>query len=118
MDRSPPGVARQGKEFTRLRDEISQARRDLPWERVEKSYTLDGPDGKETLAELFGSCSQLIVYHFMFDPRRRDEEFAKDDPSIILWFRKDLEVHNSALKGFTPTPVITTPFWNPWQLHY
>jgi peptide/nickel transport system substrate-binding protein len=46
------------------------------------------------------------------------EEFAKDDPSIILWFRKDLEVHNSALKGFTPTPVITTPFWNPWQLHY
>ena len=46
------------------------------------------------------------------------EEFAKDDPSIILWFRKDLEVYNSALKGFTPTPVITTPFWNTWQLHY
>jgi peptide/nickel transport system substrate-binding protein len=46
------------------------------------------------------------------------EEFAKDDPSIILWFRKDLEVYNSALKGFSPTPVITTPFWNPWQLHY
>ncbi|HXL62636.1 MAG TPA: ABC transporter substrate-binding protein, partial [Mycobacterium sp.] len=46
------------------------------------------------------------------------EEFAKDDPSIILWFRKDLEVYNTALKGFTPTPVITTPFWNTWQLHY
>jgi peptide/nickel transport system substrate-binding protein len=46
------------------------------------------------------------------------EEFAKDDPSIILWFRKDLEVYNTALKGLTPTPVITTPFWNPWQLHY
>ena len=55
------------KGFTRLRDEIAQARRDLPWERIEKSYTLDGPDGKETLADLFGSCSQLIVYHFMFD---------------------------------------------------
>ena len=27
-----------------------------------------GPDGKETLAELFGGKSQLIVYHFMFGP--------------------------------------------------
>jgi predicted dithiol-disulfide oxidoreductase (DUF899 family) len=55
------------KEFTRQRDRISQARRDLPWERVEKTYVLEGPDGKQSLAELFGDCSQLIVYHFMFD---------------------------------------------------
>jgi ABC-type transport system substrate-binding protein len=41
-------------------------------------------------------------------------EFSKDDPSIILWFRKDLEVYSDALKGFTSTPVILTPFWNPW----
>ncbi|GAC1659294.1 MAG: peptide-binding protein [Candidatus Elarobacter sp.] len=45
-------------------------------------------------------------------------EFAEDDPSIILWFRKDLEVYTSALKGFTSTPVITTPFWHTWELHY
>jgi ABC-type transport system substrate-binding protein len=45
-------------------------------------------------------------------------EFAADDPSIILWFRKDLEVHVDALKGFSPTPVITTPFWNTWEYHY
>jgi predicted dithiol-disulfide oxidoreductase (DUF899 family) len=56
------------KEFTRLRDELSQARRDLPWERVEKDYVFDGPNGKESLSDLFGKCSQLIVYHFMFDP--------------------------------------------------
>ena len=56
------------KEFTKLRDQLSQARRDLPWERVEKSYVLDGPNGKETLADLFAGKSQLIVYHFMFDP--------------------------------------------------
>ena len=55
------------KEFTRLRDQISQARRDLPWERIEKTYVFDGPAGKQTLAELFGSSSQLVVYHFMFD---------------------------------------------------
>lgn len=57
------------KEFTRLRDELSQARRELPWERVEKDYVFDGPDGKETLAQLFAGRSQLIVYHFMYGPK-------------------------------------------------
>jgi predicted dithiol-disulfide oxidoreductase (DUF899 family) len=56
------------KEFTRLRDELSQQRRDLPWERVEKRYAFDGPNGKESLSDLFGDRSQLIVFHFMFDP--------------------------------------------------
>ncbi len=56
------------KEFTRLRDELSQARRELPWQAIEKNYVFDGPDGKQTLAELFEGRSQLIVYHFMFDP--------------------------------------------------
>ncbi len=56
------------KEFTRLRDEISRQRRELPWERVEKRYVFDGPGGKETLADLFEGRSQLIVYHFMFGP--------------------------------------------------
>jgi len=56
------------KEFTRLRDQLSQQRRNLPWERVDKHYVFEGPNGKETLAELFAGKSQLIVYHFMFDP--------------------------------------------------
>jgi len=56
------------KLFTRLRDEISKDRRELPWEAVEKSYVFEGPNGKETLAELFGGRSQLMVYHFMLGP--------------------------------------------------
>jgi predicted dithiol-disulfide oxidoreductase (DUF899 family) len=56
------------KEFTRLRDEISRHRRELPWERVEQKYVFDGPSGSETLAQLFGKCTQLIVYHFMYGP--------------------------------------------------
>jgi predicted dithiol-disulfide oxidoreductase (DUF899 family) len=56
------------KEFTRLRDQISRQRRDLPWERVDKTYTFDGPNGKETLSQLFEGRSQLVVFHFMFDP--------------------------------------------------
>jgi predicted dithiol-disulfide oxidoreductase (DUF899 family) len=56
------------KEFTKLRDQLSQARRDLPWTRVTKRYEFDGPGGRETLADLFEGRSQLIVYHFMFAP--------------------------------------------------
>ena len=56
------------KEFTRLRDELSRQRRELPWEKVEKNYVFDGPRGKVTLSELFGGRGQLIVYHFMFGP--------------------------------------------------
>jgi predicted dithiol-disulfide oxidoreductase (DUF899 family) len=56
------------KEFTRLRDELSRQRRDLPWEHVDKDYVFEGPDGKQTLAELFDGRSQLVVYHFMFGP--------------------------------------------------
>ena len=56
------------KEFTRLRDQLSAERRELPWVRVEKSYVFEGPDGEETLADLFDGRSQLLVYHFMFGP--------------------------------------------------
>src|ERR1700674_894760 len=56
------------KEFTRLRDELSRQRRELPWEQVKKKYVFTGPKGKETLADLFDGRSQLIVYHFMFGP--------------------------------------------------
>lgn len=56
------------KEFTRLRDELSRQRRELPWERVEKHYIFDGPKGSETFSALFDGRSQLIVYHFMLGP--------------------------------------------------
>ena len=56
------------KEFTRLRDQLSRERRDLPWEAVDREYLFDGPDGRQTLPELFDGRSQLVVYHFMFGP--------------------------------------------------
>ena len=56
------------KEFSRLRDELSQRRRQLPWEAVEKKYVFEGPRGKESLADLFDGRKQLVVYHFMFGP--------------------------------------------------
>jgi len=56
------------KAFTRARDELSRKRRALPWQRVEKNYMFDTPDGKQSLADLFGGKGQLIIYHFMLGP--------------------------------------------------
>jgi predicted dithiol-disulfide oxidoreductase (DUF899 family) len=56
------------KSFSRQRDALSAARRQLPWVRVDKQYVFDAPGGKETLADLFDGRSQLVVYHFMFGP--------------------------------------------------
>ena len=56
------------KEFTRLRDQLSRARRELPWERVEKAYRFEDEHGAQTLSELFDGRSQLVVYHAMFNP--------------------------------------------------
>ena len=56
------------KEFTKARDRLSAERRELPWVKVDKNYVFDGPDGKQTLADLFDGRSQLVVYHFMFGP--------------------------------------------------
>lgn len=56
------------KEFTRARDELSRQRRQLPWVKVDKNYVFDTPNGKQSLADLFGGRSQLIVYHFMLGP--------------------------------------------------
>ncbi|MBS0196405.1 MAG: thioredoxin family protein [Planctomycetes bacterium] len=56
------------KELTRRRDALAAKVRDLPWVKVEKPYTFDAPGGSRSLADLFGDRTQLIVYHFMFDP--------------------------------------------------
>jgi predicted dithiol-disulfide oxidoreductase (DUF899 family) len=56
------------KDFTRQRDELSRQRRELPWERVETNYVFEGPNGPQTLGDLFAGRGQLIVYHFMFGP--------------------------------------------------
>ena len=61
-------LLKEEKEFTILRDQLSQQRRDLPWVQVNKEYVFDGPNGKQTLSELFDGRSQLIIYHLMYDP--------------------------------------------------
>lgn len=54
------------KQLTRLHDQVNAERRSLPWVKVEKNYVFEGPNGQETLADLFEGRSQLVVYHFMW----------------------------------------------------
>jgi predicted dithiol-disulfide oxidoreductase (DUF899 family) len=55
-------------ELTQLRQELARKRRELPWVRVEKEYTLETDEGTKSLAELFDGHSQLLIYHIMFGP--------------------------------------------------
>jgi predicted dithiol-disulfide oxidoreductase (DUF899 family) len=76
----PPAVDRQTwlqarlellereKAFTRARDELSRARRQLPWVKVEEDYRFDSDAGRQTLSDLFSGRSQLVVQHFMYAP--------------------------------------------------
>src|SRR5579864_7957293 len=54
------------KNFMRVTEAFNEERRALPWVKVTKNYEFDGPNGKETLADLFEGRSQLIIYHHMF----------------------------------------------------
>jgi predicted dithiol-disulfide oxidoreductase (DUF899 family) len=56
------------KELTRLSDDLARRRRELPWVRIDKDYCFDTESGEATIAGLFGGRSQLLVYHFMFEP--------------------------------------------------
>jgi len=60
------------KEWTRLRDALSEERRALPWVRIDKEYVFEGPSGRETLSDLFAGRSQLVVKHFMLGPGWKD----------------------------------------------
>lgn len=68
------------KELTRMRDRLSEERRQLPWVKVTKAYEFDSHKGKETLSDLFEGRSQLIVQHFMFGP-----DWEEGCPSCSFW---------------------------------
>lgn len=56
------------KELLRQLDDLRRQRRELPWTQVTKPYVFTGAHGRQTLRDLFGNASQLIVQHFMFAP--------------------------------------------------
>jgi predicted dithiol-disulfide oxidoreductase (DUF899 family) len=68
------------KELNRLRDELAEQRRQLPWVPVAKEYRFEGPDGERSLRDLFDGRGQLLVFHFMFGP-----DWDEGCPSCSFW---------------------------------
>ena len=60
------------KDLTRRRDALNVERRRLPMVETEKSYAFEGTSGEVGLLDLFDGQAQLMVQHFMFDPRWDD----------------------------------------------
>jgi predicted dithiol-disulfide oxidoreductase (DUF899 family) len=56
------------KALTRSRDALAAERRRMPWLAVEKKYAFDGPNGKQSLLDLFNDRRQLVVYRAFFEP--------------------------------------------------
>jgi predicted dithiol-disulfide oxidoreductase (DUF899 family) len=87
----------QEKRLTREGDALSEARRRLPMVRIDKDYVFEGPEGRVKLLDLFQGHSQLIVYHFMFDPTWEKAcagctGFVKDLPDLA-----ELHKHDTSL---------------------
>jgi predicted dithiol-disulfide oxidoreductase (DUF899 family) len=61
-------IRERHQEIIKPLEELTRQRREIPWVKVEKSYTLDTEDGPKALEELFDGRSQLLIYHMMFGP--------------------------------------------------
>ena len=93
------------KEWTRLRDRLAEERRALPWVKIDKDYVFEGPNGKQTLGELFAGRSQLVIKHFMLGP-------GWQDPCVGCSFESDhldgavvhLENHDVSLVAVSRAP--------------
>src|SRR5260370_12370519 len=94
------------KELLHAADAVKRQARELPWVKVDKPYVFDGPNGKQTLADLFDGRSQLVVYHFMFGP-----EWKEGCPScsFVMDHTDGMLVH-LAQRDVTFTAISRAPF--------
>ncbi|MEX2592792.1 MAG: DUF899 domain-containing protein [Anditalea sp.] len=61
-------LLKKEKDLTAHRDKLNAERRRLPMVKIDKGYEFEGSQGKVSLADMFESRQQLLIYHFMLDP--------------------------------------------------
>jgi predicted dithiol-disulfide oxidoreductase (DUF899 family) len=110
------------KEYTRMRDQLSAERRTLPWVRIDKPYVFQTHAGERTLADLFGSHSQLVIYHFMLAPGQAEGcvgcSFLSDhlEPAAV-----HLEHHDVSVRLVSRAPLADIDRYRErmgWQLEW
>ena len=109
------------KAFLRTADAIKEELRALPMVTVTKNYVFQDDGGPVSLKELFGSNSQLIIYHFMFEPTAEEgchgcSFMAANFPDLRHLAQKDTAL---AVVSRAPIEKITAfkkkNFWTfPW----
>jgi predicted dithiol-disulfide oxidoreductase (DUF899 family) len=99
------------KQLTRQRDALNAERRELPWVKVDKIYVFEGPNGKETLADLFHTYSSYArgtetvvgTYNYLdLVPKGRDEDGLA---FTMSWVRH----HDRYGDGYLVDP--SRPYW-------
>ncbi|MBW4707355.1 DUF899 domain-containing protein [Roseobacter sp. YSTF-M11] len=96
------------KNFTRDRDALSHARRDLPMVEITTPYRFATVEGEKSLPDLFADKEQLLVYHFMYGP-----EWESGCPSCSFFVDnfEGIETHlaarNTALVLASNAPLAT-----------
>jgi len=96
----------QEKEFTRQRDALSKARREMPWVKIGNDYRFQTASGEASLVDLFEGRSQLIVQHFMFG-----EDWEEGCTSCSFWadgydgFQVHLGHRDATMKSVSNAPL-------------
>ena len=115
------------KELTRQRDALNTERRNLPMVEVEKDYTFDGPSGRVRLIDMFEGRSQLIIYHFMFDPEWEDgcPSCTAGTDEISAGFLDHLHTRDTSYAMVSRAPLAKLERWKakkgwdlPWYSSY
>ena len=96
------------KALTRQKDALAAERRSLPWVRIDGNYIFRSEAGDVRFAELFGECSQLIVYHFMYGP-----DWETGCVSCSFWadsfngLQSHLQARDTAFAAVSRAPIET-----------
>ncbi len=115
------------KELTRQRDALNTERRNLPMVEVEKDYLFDAPGGKVRLIDLFDGRAQLIIYHFMFDPKWEDgcPSCTAGTDELSPGFLEHLHIRNTSYAMVSRAPLAKLERWKakkgwgiPWYSSY
>lgn len=54
------------KQLTKLKDELTLERKNLPWYQMKEDYLFEDEHGKVKFRDLFNNCRQLIMYHLRY----------------------------------------------------
>jgi predicted dithiol-disulfide oxidoreductase (DUF899 family) len=99
------------KQLTRQRDALNADRRRLPMVEIEKEYVFEGPDGKAALLDLFEDRRQLIIGHFMFDPRWDDgcPSCSAGAEELSPGLLEHLRIRDTSFAYVSRAPIDRTP---------